>query len=46
MPEQASRVEDAELIKVIPVANAGAADICNLVHDKVGVLDGGSEIDG
>lgn len=28
-------VQDAELIKVIPMANAGAADICKLVRDKV-----------
>lgn len=32
---RARSVEDAELIKVIPVANAGAADICKLVRDKV-----------
>lgn len=33
--DQASRVEDARLIKVMPVENAGAADICWLVRDKV-----------
>jgi cation-transporting ATPase 13A1 len=32
---KARSVEDALLIKVIPVANAGAADICKLVRDKV-----------
>lgn len=32
---QASRVEDAKQIKVIPIANSGAPDICNLIHDKV-----------
>lgn len=34
--KKASSIEDAQLIKVIPVANAGAADICKLVRDKVG----------
>ncbi|KAJ9137522.1 Cation-transporting ATPase [Pleurostoma richardsiae] len=29
-------IDDAELIKVIPVANAGVADICKLARDKVG----------
>jgi len=29
-------VEDAQLVKVIPVANAGVAEICELVRDKVG----------
>lgn len=29
-------VEEAELIKVIPIANAGIADICKLSRDKVG----------
>ncbi|KAL2120213.1 hypothetical protein VTJ04DRAFT_4239 [Mycothermus thermophilus] len=33
---KAKSVEDAVLIKVIPVANAGAADICKLVREKVG----------
>ncbi|KAL7273802.1 putative cation-transporting ATPase 1, partial [Rhizina undulata] len=33
---KASRVEDAQLIKVIPVANAGSAEICPLIHDKSG----------
>jgi hypothetical protein len=33
--KKASSIEDAQLIKVIPVANAGAADICKLVRDKV-----------
>ncbi|KAL2259537.1 hypothetical protein VTK26DRAFT_6761 [Humicola hyalothermophila] len=33
---KARSVEDARLIKVIPVANAGAAEICKLVEDKVG----------
>lgn len=32
---KASRVEDAKLIKVMPVANAGTADICEIVRDKV-----------
>jgi cation-transporting ATPase 13A1 len=34
---KAKSVEDAVLIKVIPVANAGAADICKLVREKVRV---------
>lgn len=32
---KASRIEDAQLIKVIPIANAGSADICKLIRDKV-----------
>lgn len=31
----ASSVEDAKLIKVIPVTNAGSADICEIVRDNV-----------
>ncbi|KAL7629795.1 putative cation-transporting ATPase 1 [Parahypoxylon ruwenzoriense] len=33
---KASKVEDAQLIKVVPIANAGSADICELSRDKVG----------
>jgi manganese-transporting P-type ATPase len=33
--KKARSIEDAELIKVIPIANAGAADICKLVRNKV-----------
>ncbi|KAI1079244.1 hypothetical protein F5B20DRAFT_544165 [Whalleya microplaca] len=33
---KASKIEDAQLIKVIPVANAGSAEICELVREKVG----------
>jgi len=33
--KKARSIEDAELIKVIPIANAGTADICKLVRDKV-----------
>ncbi|KAK0670334.1 putative type V cation-transporting ATPase [Cercophora samala] len=29
-------IEDAKLIKVVPTANAGSAEICKLVRDKVG----------
>ncbi|KAK0742051.1 hypothetical protein B0T21DRAFT_360573 [Apiosordaria backusii] len=29
-------IEDAELIKVVPIANAGSAEVCKLVRDKVG----------
>ena len=29
------RVEDAKLIQVMPVANAGSPDICELIRDKV-----------
>lgn len=32
---KASKVEDAELIKVIPIANAGTADICKITRDRV-----------
>lgn len=28
-------VEDAQLIKVLPIANAGSGEICKLVRDKV-----------
>jgi hypothetical protein len=28
-------VQDAKQIKIIPVANAGSADICDLIRDKV-----------
>lgn len=31
-------IEEAELIKVIPIANAGAPDVCKLVRDKVSCL--------
>ncbi|KAK5652858.1 hypothetical protein OQA88_9524 [Cercophora sp. LCS_1] len=34
--KKARSVDDAELIKVIPISNAGAADICKLARDKVG----------
>ncbi|KAK3938677.1 manganese-transporting ATPase [Diplogelasinospora grovesii] len=33
--KKARSVEDAELIKVIPIANAGLPDICKLVREKV-----------
>ena len=33
--KRARSIDDAELIKVIPIANAGSADICKLVRDKV-----------
>jgi cation-transporting ATPase 13A1 len=29
-------VKDAEQIKVIPIANAGSGEVCNIVRDKVG----------
>lgn len=32
---KAKDVNDAELIKVIPIANAGSGEICKLVRDKV-----------
>jgi cation-transporting ATPase 13A1 len=32
---KASDVNDAELIKIIPIANAGTGEICKLVRDKV-----------
>jgi cation-transporting ATPase 13A1 len=34
--KKARSVEDAQLIKVIPVANAGSAEICKLVREKAG----------
>lgn len=34
---KAKGVREAELIKVIPVANAGSAEICSLIRDNVGV---------
>jgi cation-transporting ATPase 13A1 len=33
--KKARSIEDAVLIKVIPAANAGSAEICKLVRDKV-----------
>lgn len=33
--KSAKTVEEAQLIKVIPIANAGSAEICKLVRDKV-----------
>ena len=33
--KKARSVEDAQLIKVLPVENAGSADICTLVRDNV-----------
>lgn len=33
--KKARSIEDAQLIKVIPVANAGSADFCKLIRDKV-----------
>jgi len=40
----AKSVQDAKLIKVIPVANAGSADICKIIRDNVSasVLESGS----
>lgn len=35
------RVEDAKLIQVMPVANAGSPDICELIRDKVCLCLGG-----
>jgi manganese-transporting P-type ATPase len=32
-------IDDAQLIKVIPTANAGVADICKLSRDKVSCKD-------
>lgn len=31
-----AKIEDAQLIKVMPVANAGSPEICKLVRDKAG----------
>lgn len=39
--KKAKDVEDAELIKVLPIANAGQAEICKLVRDKVGRFHSG-----
>lgn len=33
--KKARSIEEAQLIKVIPVANAGAAEICKLASEKV-----------
>ncbi|KAI1373317.1 hypothetical protein F4677DRAFT_228119 [Hypoxylon crocopeplum] len=33
---KAKKIEDAQLIKVIPIANAGTADICELNRENVG----------
>lgn len=32
---RARTVDEAELIKVLPVANAGSAEVCNIIRDKV-----------
>lgn len=34
MEQQATDIQTAKLIKVIPIANSGSAEICPLVHDK------------
>ncbi|KPM38020.1 Manganese-transporting ATPase 1 [Neonectria ditissima] len=34
--KKASGIEDAELIKIIPIANAGSAEIVKLIRDKAG----------
>ena len=39
---KAKDIEDAQLIKVVPIANAGTAAICKLVRDKVGSLYSGN----
>ncbi|TDZ32315.1 Manganese-transporting ATPase 1 [Colletotrichum spinosum] len=33
---RAKSIDDAELIKIIPIANAGSSEVCRLVRDKVG----------
>lgn len=33
-------IQDASLIKVLPIANAGSGEICKIVRDKVGSLLG------
>ncbi|TEA16699.1 Manganese-transporting ATPase 1 [Colletotrichum sidae] len=33
---RAKSINDAELIKIIPIANAGSSEVCRLVRDKVG----------
>ncbi len=33
---KAKDVQQAQLIKVVPVTNAGSAEICTLIRDKVG----------
>jgi cation-transporting ATPase 13A1 len=37
--KKAHSVEDAQLIKVVPIANAGSPEICKLVTDKVSLLE-------
>lgn len=32
---KAKKLDDAQLIKIIPIANAGSAEICTIVRDKV-----------
>ncbi|KAI0542576.1 hypothetical protein GGR58DRAFT_452786 [Xylaria digitata] len=32
---KAKRLEDAQLIKIVPIANAGSAEICSISRDKV-----------
>ncbi|ROT36098.1 ATPase [Sodiomyces alkalinus F11] len=33
---RAKSIQDAELIKVVPIANAGTADVCEIIRDQVG----------
>ncbi|KAL2753141.1 hypothetical protein ACRALDRAFT_1045141 [Sodiomyces alcalophilus JCM 7366] len=33
---RAKTIEDAQLIKVVPVANAGSPDVCEVIRDQVG----------
>ncbi|KAJ3577421.1 hypothetical protein NPX13_g3143 [Xylaria arbuscula] len=32
---KAKKLEDAQLIKIVPIANAGSAEICSITRDKV-----------
>lgn len=32
---RAKTIQDAQLIKVVPVANAGSADVCEIIRDRV-----------
>lgn len=35
---RAKSIDEAELVKIIPVANAGSAEICKIIRDKVSQL--------
>lgn len=39
---RAKSIDDAELIKVLPIANAGTAEVCKIIRDQVCLPDASS----